>query len=99
MFGGDQLGQLVLVPVHQLQELEHHARPTDRRRVGPGRERGLRGGHGGGHLGGIGQADLAGDGAGGGVGHILRAAGGVGGGGAGDVVVDISGADGHVRVS
>ena len=59
--------QRVLVLVQQLQELEHHARAADRRRVGPGREGGLRGGHGGVHFAAAGQRHLAGDRAGGGV--------------------------------
>ena len=58
-------GQFVALAVQQFQELEHHAGAADRRRVGPGREGGLRGGDGGGHLAGVGQRDLARDGAGG----------------------------------
>ena len=67
-------GQLVAVLVQQLEELEHHARAADRRRVGPGREGGLRGGHRGVDVGAVGQRDLAGDGAGGGVEDVLACA-------------------------
>jgi hypothetical protein len=38
---GDGAGQVVLVLVHQLQELEHDAGAADGRRVGPGRKGGL----------------------------------------------------------
>ena len=88
VLGGDEVRELVLVLVEQVEKLEHHARPADRRRVGPGREGGLRGGHGSRDLRGVGQADLAGHGAGGGVGHVLAAAGGVGGGLAADEMID-----------
>ena len=89
----DGLGQRVLVLVEQAQELVHQPRAADRGHVGPGGEGGLGGGHSSVHIGHVGQRHLAGDFAGGGVEHVLGAAGGAGGGCACDVVLD--GGDGH----
>ena len=89
VFSGDQAGQVVLVVVQQFEELEHHARAAQRRRVGPGREGGLRGSYGSAYFSGVGQCHMAGDGPAGGVEDILRAAGGAGDYAAADIVINI----------
>jgi hypothetical protein len=73
VLGRDQAGQLVFVRVEQLQKLEHHPRAAQRRGVGPGRKSRFGRGHGGVHVGAVGQPHLAADGAGGGVEHVLAA--------------------------
>ena len=95
MLGRDGMRQLVLFLVQQLQELEHHPGPADRRRVGPGGEGRLGGGHGVGDLGVVRQRDLAGDGAGGGVEDFGTAAALAGDDPSADPVLD--GGDGGVR--
>ena len=46
MLGRDDRRQLVHVPLEKLAELEQHARPAQRRRIGPTGQRGGRGGDG-----------------------------------------------------
>jgi len=80
--------------VQQFEELEHHARAAQGRRVSPSRKSGLRSGHGLGHFCGVGQGDLAGHGARGGVGHALAAAGCACGDLAANVMTDVGNAHG-----
>src|SRR5439155_3154568 len=74
VLGGDDRRQPTEVALDQLLELEHHPRALERRRLGPGPERLLRGGDRGVHLGRARQRDPAGDGAGGGIEHVGGAA-------------------------
>ena len=71
---GDDAGERRLVAQQQLAELEHHAGAGQRRRRGPGRERGARGAHRLIDLGGARQRDAAGALAGRRVEHVAPAA-------------------------
>ena len=94
VFGGNHVGQLVLVLVEQLQELEHHAGAAQRRGVGPCGEGGLCSGHGLGHFGAVGQRNAARHCTCSGVGHGLAAARSACGDLAADVMTDVR--DAHV---
>jgi hypothetical protein len=95
VLGGDQVRELVAVPVEQFQELEHHARPTQRRRPRPGREGGSRSPDRPIHLGCRGQRHLAGDDARGRVGDGLRTTRCTGQRAALEVVADVGRRGGH----
>lgn len=71
MFGSDHVGQRLLVLVQQLEEFEQHARPADRRGVGPLGECSLGRCHRAGDVLGTAQAHFRGDLAGGRVEHRL----------------------------
>ncbi len=90
MLGGDQARHLVGMPLQQFLEFEQDARPAQRRRVGPGRESGVGGGHGGIDLGAIRQRHPPGHGSGRGIEDVARPAAAAGADGAGDEMADLA---------